>query len=64
MVREKKKGKIILISSTLGYMSFIGYSSYSPAKHALRGNDCPLQIFFGDADDTVWQDLAILCTQS
>ncbi|KAG1735866.1 uncharacterized protein EDB91DRAFT_1056011 [Suillus paluster] len=37
MVRENKKGKIILVSSTLGYMSLIGYSSYSPAKHALRG---------------------------
>lgn len=37
MVRENKKGKIVLVSSTLGYMSFIGYSSYSPAKHALRG---------------------------
>ncbi|KAG1876041.1 hypothetical protein C8R48DRAFT_690544 [Suillus tomentosus] len=37
MVREKKKGKIVLVSSTLGYMSLIGYSSYSPAKHALRG---------------------------
>ncbi|KAG1751848.1 hypothetical protein EDB19DRAFT_1674042 [Suillus lakei] len=37
MVRENKTGKIILVSSTLGYMSFVGYSSYSPAKHALRG---------------------------
>ncbi|KAG0698564.1 hypothetical protein DFH29DRAFT_810217 [Suillus ampliporus] len=37
MVRENKKGKIILVSSILGYMSFIGYSSYSPAKYALRG---------------------------
>ncbi|KAG2092314.1 uncharacterized protein F5147DRAFT_748032 [Suillus discolor] len=37
MVRENKKGKIMLVSSTLGYMSLIGYSSYSPAKHALRG---------------------------
>ncbi|KAG2087357.1 hypothetical protein BD769DRAFT_1366242 [Suillus cothurnatus] len=37
MVRENKKGKIVLVSSTLGYMSFIGYSSYSPAKYALRG---------------------------
>lgn len=37
MVRENKKGKIVLVSSTLGYMSLIGYSSYSPAKHALRG---------------------------
>ncbi|KAG1822049.1 oxidoreductase [Suillus subaureus] len=38
MVRENKKGgKIVLVSSTLGYMSLIGYSSYSPPKHALRG---------------------------
>ncbi|KAG2143690.1 hypothetical protein DEU56DRAFT_733169 [Suillus clintonianus] len=37
MVRENKSGKIILVSSILGYMSFVGYSSYSPAKHALRG---------------------------
>ncbi|KAG1883373.1 hypothetical protein F4604DRAFT_1575867 [Suillus subluteus] len=37
MMRKNKKGKIVLVSSTLGYMSFIGYSSYSPAKHALRG---------------------------
>ncbi|KAG2104729.1 uncharacterized protein F5147DRAFT_775552 [Suillus discolor] len=37
MVRENKKGKIVLVSSTLGYMSLVGYSSYSPAKHALRG---------------------------
>ncbi|KAH7906598.1 hypothetical protein BJ138DRAFT_1162259 [Hygrophoropsis aurantiaca] len=37
MAREGKKGKIVLVSSTLGFMSFIGYSSYSPAKHALRG---------------------------
>lgn len=33
----KKCGKIVFVSSTLGYMSFLGYSSYSPAKHALRG---------------------------
>jgi 3-dehydrosphinganine reductase len=38
MARENKKGgKIVLVSSTLGYMSFIGWASYSPAKHALRG---------------------------
>ncbi|KAK7059616.1 3-ketodihydrosphingosine reductase TSC10 [Favolaschia claudopus] len=37
MVRDRTKGKIILVSSTLGYMSFIGWASYSPAKHALRG---------------------------
>lgn len=38
MARENKKGgKIVLVSSTLGYMSFLGYASYSPPKHALRG---------------------------
>ncbi|KAF8871168.1 oxidoreductase [Gymnopilus junonius] len=38
MAREhKKQAKIVLISSTLGYMSFVGWGSYSPAKHALRG---------------------------
>ena len=26
-----------MVSSTLGFMSFIGWASYSPAKHALRG---------------------------
>lgn len=37
MVRDGSKGKIVLVSSTLGYMSFVGWVSYSPAKHALRG---------------------------
>ncbi|KAL4072381.1 hypothetical protein V8B97DRAFT_1870391 [Scleroderma yunnanense] len=37
MAKQGKKGKIVLVSSTLGYMSFVGYASYSPAKHALRG---------------------------
>ncbi|KAK0219392.1 hypothetical protein EDD85DRAFT_924095 [Armillaria nabsnona] len=37
MVRENKAGKIVLVSSLLGYMSMVGYSSYAPAKHALRG---------------------------
>jgi 3-dehydrosphinganine reductase len=37
MAKRGNKGKIILVSSTLGLMSFVGYSSYSPAKHALRG---------------------------
>ncbi|TFK37303.1 oxidoreductase [Crucibulum laeve] len=35
--QQKKGGKIVLVSSTLGYMSFLGWASYSPAKHALRG---------------------------
>lgn len=37
MVRQEAKGKIVFVSSTLGYMSFLGWSSYAPAKHALRG---------------------------
>ncbi|KDQ12773.1 hypothetical protein BOTBODRAFT_56572 [Botryobasidium botryosum FD-172 SS1] len=37
MVRESAKGKIIFVSSTLGYMTFLGYASYAPAKHAMRG---------------------------
>ncbi|KAJ7454724.1 oxidoreductase [Mycena latifolia] len=46
MVREGAKGKIVLVSSTLGYMSFIGYASYSPAKHALRALADTLQSEF------------------
>ncbi|KIK69449.1 hypothetical protein GYMLUDRAFT_35512 [Collybiopsis luxurians FD-317 M1] len=37
IVQEKKPGKIIFVASVLGYMSFVGFSSYSPGKHALRG---------------------------
>ncbi|KAK0451198.1 oxidoreductase [Desarmillaria tabescens] len=37
MVRDNKPGKIVLVSSVLGFMSMVGYSSYAPAKHALRG---------------------------
>ncbi|KAG5637155.1 hypothetical protein H0H81_005599 [Sphagnurus paluster] len=37
MARQQRKGKIVFVSSTLGYMSFVGWASYSPAKHALRG---------------------------
>ena len=37
MVADHTTGKIIFVSSFLGYMSLIGYSSYAPAKHAVRG---------------------------
>ncbi|KAG6866462.1 hypothetical protein C0991_003980 [Blastosporella zonata] len=37
MSHDKFPGKIVFVSSILGYMSMVGYSSYSPAKHALRG---------------------------
>ncbi|KAJ7276464.1 oxidoreductase [Mycena haematopus] len=37
MARHRFAGKIVFTSSVLGYMSLVGYSSYSPGKHALRG---------------------------
>ncbi|KAF8195826.1 oxidoreductase [Mycena galopus ATCC 62051] len=37
MARDRFAGKIVFTSSVLGYMSIVGYSSYSPGKHALRG---------------------------
>lgn len=42
MARDHFPGKIVLVSSFLGFMSIVGYSSYAPAKHALRGNTLPL----------------------
>ena len=38
MVSDNTQGKIVFVSSILGYFSIVGYSSYSPAKFALRGN--------------------------
>ncbi|KAJ7596088.1 oxidoreductase [Mycena floridula] len=37
MVKQQRKGKIVLCSSTMGLMAFIGYSPYAPAKQALKG---------------------------
>ncbi|KAI0921846.1 hypothetical protein AcW2_006698 [Taiwanofungus camphoratus] len=37
MARQRVKGKIVFVSSFLGYMSIIGYSPYSPGKFAIRG---------------------------
>lgn len=37
MVDHRIKGRIVLISSTLGLTGMIGYSPYSPSKFALRG---------------------------
>ncbi|GAA6037331.1 hypothetical protein JCM8097_008515 [Rhodosporidiobolus ruineniae] len=33
----KEGGRVVLVSSVLGLMSFAGYSSYSPSKYAIRG---------------------------
>ncbi|KAI8969871.1 oxidoreductase [Trametes punicea] len=37
MVKQGVRGKIVFVSSVLAFFSIIGYSSYSPAKFALRG---------------------------
>ncbi|KAF7332738.1 3-ketodihydrosphingosine reductase TSC10 [Mycena kentingensis (nom. inval.)] len=37
MVRQKRGGKVVLVSSMCGYMSFLGWGPYAPGKHALRG---------------------------
>lgn len=37
MVRTRTKGKIVFVSSVLSYFGLVGYSTYSPGKHALRG---------------------------
>ncbi|KAJ7767637.1 oxidoreductase [Mycena metata] len=37
MVRQKRKGRLAMVSSVVGYMSFIGWASYAPGKQALRG---------------------------
>ncbi|KAJ7040038.1 oxidoreductase [Mycena alexandri] len=38
MVRQKRKGRLAMVSSVVGYMSFIGWASYAPGKQALRGS--------------------------
>ncbi|KAJ6505368.1 hypothetical protein C8R45DRAFT_1181640 [Mycena sanguinolenta] len=43
MVKQKRKGRLALVSSTLGYMPFVGWGSYAPGKQALRGLADPLQ---------------------
>jgi 3-dehydrosphinganine reductase len=37
MVSQRIRGKVVFVSSFLGYTTFAGYSSYSPGKYALRG---------------------------
>lgn len=37
MVANRIQGKIILVSSMLGLLSFVGWSAYAPAKYAIRG---------------------------
>ncbi|CAG8726490.1 4927_t:CDS:2, partial [Cetraspora pellucida] len=37
MAQQSVKGKVVLVSSLLGFCGFIGYSSYAPTKHAIKG---------------------------
>ncbi len=37
MIKDRIKGGIVLVSSTLGLMGMVGYAQYSPTKFALRG---------------------------
>ncbi|PIL32209.1 hypothetical protein GSI_05454 [Ganoderma sinense ZZ0214-1] len=37
MVKQGIKGKIIFVSSVLGFMGIVGYSNYTPGKFAIRG---------------------------
>jgi 3-dehydrosphinganine reductase len=38
---SERRQKIILVSSTAGFLSFYGHSSYAPTKHAIRSlGDC------------------------
>ncbi|KAK6911048.1 hypothetical protein L486_05301 [Kwoniella mangroviensis CBS 10435] len=37
MIRQRRTGRIVFVSSFLGYTSFAGYTNYSPGKYALRG---------------------------
>ncbi|RKP09499.1 hypothetical protein THASP1DRAFT_5903, partial [Thamnocephalis sphaerospora] len=36
MVHDNVKGKLVFISSTMGFVGFAGYSQYAPTKQALR----------------------------
>lgn len=35
-VKQGVKGKLVLVSSVLGYFSMVGYSTYSPGSFAFR----------------------------
>ncbi|KAF9977085.1 3-dehydrosphinganine reductase [Actinomortierella ambigua] len=37
MVRDGVKGKVVLVSSTMGMVAFAGYAAYTPTKYALTG---------------------------
>lgn len=51
------EGKIVLVSSLLGFMGLVGYAQYAPMKHAIRGKPplYPLTDNFAVADRTTIQ---------
>lgn len=54
MVSQRIHGKIVFVSSFLGYASFAGYTPYSPGKYALRG-----QIYLVISNKTPANDLGL-----
>ena len=34
---ERRRGHLVLVSSTVAHVGVYGYSAYAPAKHAVRG---------------------------
>ena len=46
MIEHDTHGRIVLVSSLLGLTGLLGYTSYSPVKHALRGLADSLQSEF------------------
>lgn len=55
MVSQRIHGKIVFVSSFLGYASFAGYSPYAPGKYALRGKSSPVDLTQSATD---WSGLA------
>ena len=45
MVEHGIKGRIVFVSSAIGLFSFAGYSAYSPAKYAIRGESASEMVF-------------------
>lgn len=44
LAQRTRNASIVFVSSFLGYTSFVGYSTYSPGKYALRGKSRNLSL--------------------
>ena len=59
MVREGVRGKIVFVSSVLGYFSMVGWAPYAPGKFAIRGtSSLPTPSVFMDSQRDVSAGLA------